>query len=610
MRPLVFAALLASVACDCSTPPLADVETCDNGRDDDGDGFIDCQDSACSTHAACVAACVDLCAAGEGLCEGDSLKTCVVGVNGCRGFLSTVACDAGICNGGACVPPPCRDQCGSGTTTCSGSTATVTCVKPIGGCADWAMPQPCAAGRVCSNGQCVPPTSCQNQCVVGAERCNAGGSLERCVMLTSGCTDWSLPSGACGAGGGAGGGSAGGGAAGGGAAGGGAAGGGAAGGGAAGGGTAGGGAGGSGGSAAPLVFQKIPNITVTDDVTRVAWHPSGRFALLLGTGGVLFKYDATGRTLSMVQPVGFRLTDVEADTDGGFFLIAGQQSSSANTQALWRASVGAADALTVADAGFVPLGTPAALSLEPGTDRFAVASRGSGTGPYINYLYTWQPATGLSAPKGYTASAGSLNLMWGAPLPLYANSRIVVTSDGVNGASSSTWVMANDQVIGNTWPASHGNPGGAAWQPGGLYGVLCGFSSNKLYVFDGAWTNHTLPGVGTAAAPQAVAFRADGNRAVIVGRVIGPAPPAATVIDYRPTGRAFDPAALQYSSIANFDQSPWFGNTSSMSLLDAAWRPGACDEGLIVGSDNGTQFSPTYGTVARFYDSADPDCAP
>ena len=84
----------------------------------------------------------------------------------------------------------------------------------------------------------------------------------------------------------------------------------------------------------------------------------------------------------------------------------------------------------------------------------------------------------------------------------------------------------------------------------------------------------------------------------------------ATVIDYRPSGRAWEEGALVNSSIAAFDQSPWFGNTSSMHLLDVAWRPGACDEGLIVGSDNGTQFSPTYGTVARYYDSTDADCAP
>ncbi len=604
MRALVLAVVFS--ACQCGTPPLTTQEDCTNGVDDDRDGFIDCQDDACETNAACVTDCVDLCADGEKLCEGATLRTCALGVNGCRTFANPVTCDAGVCSGGACTPPPCKDQCGAGTTTCSGSTATVSCVKPTGKCSDWAMPMPCAAGTVCSSGRCVPPSQCTNQCTAGQTRCNASGGLERCVVLTSGCTDWGLPSGTCGTAGGSG--TAGGGAAGGGVAGGGTAGGGAAGGGAAGGGTAGGGAaggataGGNNNPQGPLVFQKIPNITITDDVTRVAWHPSGRFALLLGMTSALYKYDATSRTLSLVQSLGTqRLVDLDAAADGTYFLVA-------STVGLWRVNVGAADALSPADAGLaVPGGTTlAAVAVEPGNDRFGVIGRASVAN--LNYLYTWQPDAGLSPPKGYSSSAGAMNLMWGAPA-LYAGSPNIVTSDGVNGASSSTWVLQTNQVVGNAWSAGFGNPGGAAWQPSGGYGVLTGWSSNKLYVFDGAWSLATLPGVGTAAAPQAVAFRADGNRALIVGRVIGPGT-SATVIDYRPTGRAWEPSAMFDSSIGAFDQAPWFGNTSSMHLLDVAWRPGACDEGLIVGSDNGSTFSPTFGTVARFYDSNDSDCAP
>ena len=48
----------------------------------------------------------------------------------------------------------------------------------------------------------------------------------------------------------------------------------------------------------------------------------------------------------------------------------------------------------------------------------------------------------------------------------------------------------------------------------------------------------------------------------------------------------------------------------ALELFDVAWRPGACDEGLIVGSDNGTSWSPTFGTIIRFYDADDPACSP
>lgn len=602
---------LSFAACECGTPPLVNREDCTNGKDDDADGFIDCQDDACAADSACIASCVDLCMPGEKLCDGALLRLCERAASGCHEFLSAVACDGGVCSGGACIPPPCKDQCFSGTTMCSGANATVSCAKPVGGCSDWAMPVACGAGTVCSSGRCVPPSQCTNQCTAGATRCNSGNGLERCVLLSTGCTDWSLPSGQCGTAGGsgtaggtgtAGGGTAGGsGTAGGATAGGATAGGSTAGGSTAGGSTAGGSTGGNG-PGGTFVYQKIPNIIVNDDVTRVAWHPSGRFALLLGTTSALYKYDATSRSLSTVQNLGTqRLVDLDAEPGGTYFLVA-------STAGLWRIDVGAADALTATDAGLaVPGGTTlAAVAVDPASERFGVIGRASVAN--TNYLYTWQPDGGLSSPRGYNSSAGALNLMWGAP-SLYAGSPNIVTSDGVNGASSSTWVLQTNQVVGNAWPASHGNPGGAAWQPNGSYGVLTGWSSNKLYVFDGAWTNATLPGVGTAASPQAIAFRADGNRAVIVGRVIGPST-SATVIDYRPSGRAWEPAALFNQSIGAFDQAPWFGNTSSMHLLDAAWRPGSCDEGLIVGSDNGTSLNPTFGTVARFYDSSDTDCVP
>ena len=46
------------------------------------------------------------------------------------------------------------------------------------------------------------------------------------------------------------------------------------------------------------------------------------------------------------------------------------------------------------------------------------------------------------------------------------------------------------------------------------------------------------------------------------------------------------------------------------SWVDVAWRPGTCDEGLIVGMDNGSSQSPTFGLAIRFYDSAQAACAP
>ncbi len=352
----------------------------------------------------------------------------------------------------------------------------------------------------------------------------------------------------------------------------------------------------------PLAWQLVPNVAVVDDFERVAWHPSGRFALLVGATNRVVRYDAATKALSLAQQLGTNLTDVDVAADGSFFLVAGQVSSASH---LWRIDVGASDVLAAAvDVATVPSGTVSALGVEPGTNRFGLVARAATFG--VNALYLWTQA-GLSAPKGYTAGGNALSLIWGAPA-LYAGSANVLTADGVNGADSRTWVEVSNVFAGNGWSPGFGNPGQGAWQPGGTFGAFVGWSSNKLYAFDGAWHLVTLPGP-TGISPQALAFRADGQRALVVGRAVG-SPLRATVVEYRPTAPgAYDDLSWVDASIQGFAAAPYFGN-GNQSLLDVAWRPGACDEGLAVGMDNGTASAPSFGLVLRFYDTLQPGCAP
>jgi hypothetical protein len=56
-------------------------------------------------------------------------------------------------------------------------------------------------------------------------------------------------------------------------------------------------------------------------------------------------------------------------------------------------------------------------------------------------------------------------------------------------------------------------------------------------------------------------------------------------------------------SLTGFTSAPW--NGTSARLWQPAWRPHSeCEEGIIVGGQNST----TFGIVARFQDSSDPDC--
>lgn len=347
-----------------------------------------------------------------------------------------------------------------------------------------------------------------------------------------------------------------------------------------------------------LTYARVDNIVIVDDLVRVAWHASGDYAIIAGRGGRLALY-LPGRALQSLGTLGGDVVDLLALPDGDFFALDAALG-------LLRVSVDpTAPSATIASTTTLPVGSGRALAPEPGTDRVAIAAHGTDS---IAYLYTYTPDGGLAPVKAFNASAGISDVMWGAR-SLYAQSPNLVTAHGHNGADSRTYVLDSDLVVGNGWSPGFGNAGASAWRPLGAYGLVCGWSSNKLYVFDGAWTMATLP-VPTGASPNAVAWKSDGTRALVVGRVIG-SPPYAVVVEQRAGVATGWQASFIDQSIRGFDDAPWLGNTSSMHLLDVAWRPGAaCDEGLIVGTDSGPSSSPTFGMAIRFQDRDDPACPP
>lgn len=55
MKRVLFPFLLLALCSSCHPPelPLLDFEICDNNRDDNGDGFLDCDDDECAQDEAC-----------------------------------------------------------------------------------------------------------------------------------------------------------------------------------------------------------------------------------------------------------------------------------------------------------------------------------------------------------------------------------------------------------------------------------------------------------------------------------------------------------------------------------------------------------------------------
>ena len=352
-------------------------------------------------------------------------------------------------------------------------------------------------------------------------------------------------------------------------------------------------------------YEPIGNIWVKGDLHRVRWHPSGGYAIIAAPGGELLRYDVSSGWLTAPATVPGDVADLEVAPEGGFFLAAGSVDDAGK---LWRITPGPDGALDVTEEETFTSGVATCVVADPAGTDFAVGTWKKLSSGFVDTIHLWRDGPGIATTAAFNGP-GLTDLMWADP-GLFAGSAAIVTGEGLNGAGSHTYVLASDMTVGNGWSPGFGNPGGAGWRPGGSYGILTGWSSNKLYVFDGSWTLATLPGVPTGGSPNAIGWKPDGTRALVVGRAVG-SPLAATVVDYRPLDTTgWQPSALLEVSIEDFSAPPWSGN-SNVHLRDVDWRPGtACDEGLIVGSDTGTSLSPSFGTVIRFMDPDDPWCGP
>lgn len=353
-----------------------------------------------------------------------------------------------------------------------------------------------------------------------------------------------------------------------------------------------------------LIYEKVANIEFLDDFRHVRWLPYGEWAVLLGAKGDLVRYDpATGALTGLLQLTG-SMRDLEVSAEGDFVLVARVKTDGSSE--LLRFDV-AGDTLVEAESIPLSQGEVQAVVRGPPGEGFLAVAHAKNGGGYITYLHRWSPDGELvPALKAWASGAGAVDAMF-IEGDLYGGAPAVMTSEGINGADSHTWIIPTNKDLSNGF--NGGNTGAAGWRPGGNFGMLTGTSTNSLYVYDGAWEKPKLPGTNSGAATSGIAWRADGSRALIVGRATGN-PLSGTVIELRPSGDEFLASDLIHQGIPGFDKAPWHA-TFSTHLWDADWRPAsACHEGLIVGTDNGSGLSPTFGLVIRFYDVDNPSCSP
>ena len=351
-----------------------------------------------------------------------------------------------------------------------------------------------------------------------------------------------------------------------------------------------------------LDYKKIPNLAFQGDFVDVAWRPDGSDALLLGQGGDLVLYDPDSQGLSALADLDGSPSRVAWQPDGDFAYIAGRDG---DVPKLWRYTPG----VGVSVEPFIDLGGLRLQSVQfhPEDGRAVVV--GFTESPLINRAYVIAPPyDSVTAQQAWGGYPGMVDACFARPdLLVYDGAEFIITSEGWSGAKSRTWLTTQGTVLENGWKASFGNPGRATWHPERPLAVLVGTSSNVLYMFlAGTWDKVYTQDTGSNIA--GFAWNRDGTRGLITGRSFGN-PLKGTVVEYRLLeGVAATAGTFTDQSIPGFGSAPYNANSNTY-LHAVAFRPGTdCEEGLIVGSDNGTSWSPTFGLAIRFEDPTNPHC--
>ncbi len=337
------------------------------------------------------------------------------------------------------------------------------------------------------------------------------------------------------------------------------------------------------------------------DLVKVAFHPSGTYALVAQRSGAIHIVDASTLTSTRLTFPGAAtvfVEDVAFSAAGDVALIVGQRVSGNTASAalfvfddatagLREVSVAAATAIAAAAFGW--------------NGRFALLFRTEGGGSYSAVLRTFDPATDAFTALGTSpTSAGCTDIA--IVKNEFAAPGIFITC-GINGYDGAFYTEVGGQAEMRTGSAlgstNLGNTAHVAAHPSGDYALAVSWAGRSLRRFEGGQVNAAADAAPLSTRPiWSVAFAPDGGRALIVG---GVANGVATVIEYRHDlyscagglGASCDLTDVSVPGIA----APPFNAPEGFQLNDAAFRPG-CDGGFLVGGLS--NFNTDAGMVIRF----------
>jgi photosystem II stability/assembly factor-like uncharacterized protein len=142
-------------------------------------------------EGACVAACADVCTAGQMRCFGDDYQVCMRQPEGCLGWTDPYRCPSGRACAGEGLCPTCTDACASGEAHCDGTTAYEACTfNVVNGCWEWGASTDCGLHEQCE-GDGVCTVLCTDGCLsAGTTECGPAGGVRECLVGALGCLEW------------------------------------------------------------------------------------------------------------------------------------------------------------------------------------------------------------------------------------------------------------------------------------------------------------------------------------------------------------------------------------------------------------------------------------
>lgn len=354
---------------------------------------------------------------------------------------------------------------------------------------------------------------------------------------------------------------------------------------------------------AVLLYERVTQYATTADLEEAAWHPSGRYALVLASDGKVLRYTRETDAVEVAAELsGVTFHRLEFSADGTEAVIAAEyHSGNTNDGRLYRFT-DATGAVAEIEGARKPAVFFRGVDFKPGSDAALVA--GYQSAPEVLYAFEYvKGSSELSLKKAVSVSGGPTDASW-SPDAEYA-----LITIGMNNARVYTYrpaAVGNELLDANYTSAFGSNPAAVDFRPAGApFGIVVDWVAN-VHAYDGSWRS-VKPLSNYGLGFNNVEWNETGTRALIVGRPRSSGGPlAGTVVQF--TGADASQLTRAYftdESIPGFDSNPYNADGNA-HLLAAAWRPG-CNEGIIAGA-KGRLGGNQFGMLIRFVDSEGAAC--